>query len=84
MKSKLNLDPSKVDHARSSAAKIAQSMQDFIDIYQKGYAPKSAPEDGYQQIMDAYYKGLTNMPVADNCSCMSGAIITSLRRCRRI
>ena len=29
-------------------------------------------------------KGLTNMPVADNCSCMSGAIITSLRRCRRI
>ena len=31
MKSKLNLDPAKVDHARSSAAKIAQSMQDFID-----------------------------------------------------
>ena len=31
MKSKLNLDPAKVDHARSSAAKIAQDMQDFID-----------------------------------------------------
>ena len=31
MKSKLNLDPAKVDHARSSAAKIAQSMQEFID-----------------------------------------------------
>ncbi len=31
MKSKLNLDPAKVDHARQSAAKIAQSMQDFID-----------------------------------------------------
>ncbi len=40
-----------------------QGMQDFIDIYQKGYAPKSAPEDGYQQIMDAYYKGLTNMTI---------------------
>ena len=31
MKSKLNLDPAKVDHARQNAAKIAQSMQDFID-----------------------------------------------------
>ena len=31
MKSKLNLDPAKVDHARQSAAKIARSMQDFID-----------------------------------------------------
>ena len=31
MKSKLNLDPNKVDHARSSARKIAESMQEFID-----------------------------------------------------
>ena len=31
MKSKLNLDPAKVAHARGSAAKIAQSMQEFID-----------------------------------------------------
>ena len=31
MKSKLNLDPNKVDHARQSAAKIAHSMQEFID-----------------------------------------------------
>ena len=31
MKSKLNLDPAKVDHARESAHKIAQSMQEFID-----------------------------------------------------
>ena len=31
MASKLNLDPKKVDHARSSARKIAESMQEFID-----------------------------------------------------
>ena len=31
MKSKLNLDRNKVDHARASAAKIAESMQEFID-----------------------------------------------------
>lgn len=31
MKSKLNLDLKKVDHARSSARKIAESMQEFID-----------------------------------------------------
>ena len=31
MESKLNLDPKKVDHARASARKIAESMQEFID-----------------------------------------------------
>ncbi|MDD7034981.1 MAG: lysine 5,6-aminomutase subunit alpha [Firmicutes bacterium] len=31
MKSKLNLDPNKVEHARGSARKIAESMQEFID-----------------------------------------------------
>lgn len=31
MKSKLNLNPAKIDSARSSAAKIAESMQEFID-----------------------------------------------------
>ncbi len=31
MKSKLNLDPKKVAHARDSARKIAQGVQEFID-----------------------------------------------------
>jgi len=31
MKSKLNLDPKVIDSARSSAARIAESMQTFID-----------------------------------------------------
>ncbi len=31
MKSKLNLDPKIIDSARSSAARIAQDMQKFID-----------------------------------------------------
>lgn len=31
MKSKLNLDPQVIDSARSSAARIAESMQEFID-----------------------------------------------------
>ncbi|MEG1585063.1 MAG: lysine 5,6-aminomutase subunit alpha, partial [Anaerovorax sp.] len=31
MKSKLNLDPKTIDSARSCAARIAESMQEFID-----------------------------------------------------
>lgn len=33
MKSKLNLDPKKIDSARSCAARIARSMQEFIDLH---------------------------------------------------
>ncbi len=33
MKSKLNLDPKKIDSARSCAANIAKSMQEFIDVH---------------------------------------------------
>ena len=31
MKSKLNLDPQVIDGARNCAARIAESMQEFID-----------------------------------------------------
>ena len=43
MKSKLNLDPAKVDHARSSAHKIAQSMQEFIDRHTTGSTGRTEP-----------------------------------------
>ena len=40
-----------------------QGMQDFIDIYQKGYAPQTAPNDGFNQIIGAFQAGLTAMTI---------------------
>jgi len=40
-----------------------KGMQDFIDIYQNGYAPESAPNDGYSEILANFQSGLTAMMV---------------------
>ena len=40
-----------------------KGMQDFIDIYQKGYAPESAPGDGFAQIKENFLSGLTAMTI---------------------
>lgn len=40
-----------------------QGMQDFIDIYQNGYAPASAPNDGFNEIIGAFQAGLTAMTI---------------------
>ena len=40
-----------------------QGMQDFIDLYKNGYTPKSAPNDGYSEIMANFYSGLTAMTI---------------------
>jgi multiple sugar transport system substrate-binding protein len=46
----------------TSAASV-QGMQDFIDIYKKGYAPPSAPNDGFAQIIANFKNGTTAMTI---------------------
>lgn len=46
----------------TSEASIA-GMQDFIDIYQKGYVPPTATNDGFQEIISNFKSGLTAMTV---------------------
>ncbi|MDD3213411.1 MAG: sugar ABC transporter substrate-binding protein [Eubacteriales bacterium] len=40
-----------------------QGMQDFIDLYQNGYTPPTAPSDGFSQIIDNFKSGLTAMTI---------------------
>lgn len=44
-------------------------MQDFIDIYTKGYVPPTATNDGFQQIKDGFKSGLTAMTIHHTGSC---------------
>ena len=38
-----------------------QGMQDFIDLYQKGYTPATATSDGFQETVANFQSGLTAM-----------------------
>ncbi len=40
-----------------------QGMQDFIDIYQKGYVPPTAVNDGFSEIITNFQSGLTAMTI---------------------
>lgn len=40
-----------------------QGMQDFIDLYQNGYTPKTATTDGFNEIIANFKSGLTAMTV---------------------
>lgn len=40
-----------------------QGMQDFMDLYQNGYTPPTAPSDGFSQIIDNFKSGLTAMTI---------------------
>ena len=40
-----------------------QGMQDFIDIYQKGYVPPTATSDGFNEIIANFKSGLTAMTI---------------------
>lgn len=44
-----------------TTAESVQGMQDFIDIYKNGYAPDSAPNDGFQETVANFQSGLTAM-----------------------
>ncbi|MEG1550379.1 MAG: sugar ABC transporter substrate-binding protein [Ruthenibacterium sp.] len=46
-----------------TTADSVKGMQDFIDVYQKGYAPKSAPNDGFSEIIANFQNGTTAMTV---------------------
>jgi multiple sugar transport system substrate-binding protein len=40
-----------------------KGMEDFINIYKNGYAPPSAPNDGFTQIIANFQSGLTAMTI---------------------
>lgn len=40
-----------------------QGMQDFIDLFKNGYAPPTAPTDGFNEIIANFKSGLTAMTV---------------------
>ena len=46
-----------------STPEAIQGMQDFIDIYQKGYCPPTATSDGFQEVIANFKSGLTAMTV---------------------
>ena len=46
-----------------TTAESIQGMQDFIDIYNKGYVPPTAAGDGFQEIIANFKSGLTAMTI---------------------
>jgi multiple sugar transport system substrate-binding protein len=40
-----------------------QGMQDYVDLFKKGYAPPTAPMDGFQEIIANFKSGKTAMTV---------------------
>lgn len=40
-----------------------KGMQDYIDLFKNGYAPETAPNDGFSQVIDAFKSGLTAMTI---------------------
>ena len=46
-----------------STPEAVAGMQDFIDIYQKGFCPPTATNDGFQEIIANFKSGLTAMTV---------------------
>ena len=49
------------EHLDSEGA--IKGMQDYIDLYTKGYAPETAPSDGFSQVIDNFKSGLTAMTI---------------------
>ena len=40
-----------------------KGMQDYINLYTSGYAPETAPNDGFAQVIDNFKSGLTAMTI---------------------
>ncbi|MBQ8074322.1 MAG: sugar ABC transporter substrate-binding protein [Clostridia bacterium] len=49
------------EHMDSEGA--IKGMQDYIDLYKNGYAPETAPNDGFSQVIDNFKSGLTAMTI---------------------
>ena len=45
------------------SAESIQGMKDYISLFQNGYAPATAPNDGFAQVIDAFKSGLTAMTI---------------------
>ena len=46
-----------------TSPEAVQGMQDFIDVFQNGFAPPTAPSDGFSEIIDNFHSGLTAMTI---------------------
>ncbi len=46
-----------------TSANAIKGMQNFIDIYEKGYVPKTATSDGFSEIIANFKNGLTAMTI---------------------
>ena len=46
-----------------TSAQAVQGMQDYIDLFKKGYAPPTAPMDGFNEIIANFKSGKTAMTV---------------------
>lgn len=40
-----------------------KGMQDYIDLFTNGYAPQTAPNDGFSQVIDSFKAGITAMTI---------------------
>ena len=49
------------EHLDSEGA--IKGMQDYIDLYTNGYAPETAPNDGFAEVIDNFKSGLTAMTI---------------------
>ena len=49
--------------ADMTSAKAVQGMQDFVDLYKKGYVPPTATMDGFNEIIANFKSGKTAMTV---------------------
>lgn len=46
-----------------TSTEAIQGMQDFIDLYKNGYAPPTAPNDGFNEIIANFKSGKTAMTI---------------------
>ncbi len=51
------------DFTDFTTAKAVAGMQDFIDLYKKGYTPPTAPTDGFNEIIANFKSGKTAMTI---------------------
>lgn len=51
------------DFKDMTTAEAVQGMQDFMDVFTKGYAPPTAPSDGFNEIIANFQSGLTAMTI---------------------
>ncbi|MCR5291025.1 MAG: sugar ABC transporter substrate-binding protein [Treponema sp.] len=45
------------------SAEAIKGMEDFVNIYKQGYAPSTAPSDGFSEIIANFKSGLTAMTI---------------------